>query len=81
MLATDRKHYAQHFPYEDAPQPIGYGMTISAPHMHAAALEHLGSQLGEGNKALVGTTRSSSVNVWGENYHGNELISIVSDVP
>ena len=27
--------------YEDAPQPIGYGATISAPHMHATAMENL----------------------------------------
>jgi len=27
--------------YEDAPQPIGHGATISAPHMHAHALENL----------------------------------------
>lgn len=28
-------------PYEDSPQPIGHSATISAPHMHAAALEHV----------------------------------------
>lgn len=28
-------------PYEDSPQPIGHGATISAPHMHAYACEHL----------------------------------------
>ena len=27
--------------YEDAPQPIGHGATISAPHMHAYALDLL----------------------------------------
>ncbi|KAH0837847.1 protein-L-isoaspartate O-methyltransferase [Lanmaoa asiatica] len=27
--------------YEDMPQSIGHGATISAPHMHAHALEHL----------------------------------------
>ena len=26
--------------YEDRPQPIGYNATISAPHMHAYALEN-----------------------------------------
>ncbi|KAI9910287.1 hypothetical protein PsorP6_011074 [Peronosclerospora sorghi] len=25
--------------YQDAPQPLGFGQTISAPHMHASALE------------------------------------------
>lgn len=27
--------------YEDSPQPIGHGATISAPHMHASAVEHV----------------------------------------
>lgn len=33
MNQVDRKHYCQHNPYMDAPQGIGYGATISAPHM------------------------------------------------
>ncbi|KPM34163.1 hypothetical protein AK830_g12412 [Neonectria ditissima] len=28
-------------PYQDSPQPIGHDATISAPHMHAAAVEHM----------------------------------------
>lgn len=28
-------------PYQDSPQPIGHDATISAPHMHAAAIEHM----------------------------------------
>lgn len=28
-------------PYQDSPQPIGHSATISAPHMHAAAIEHV----------------------------------------
>lgn len=28
-------------PYEDSPQPIGHAATISAPHMHASAVEHV----------------------------------------
>lgn len=27
--------------YEDSPQPIGHSATISAPHMHASALENV----------------------------------------
>ncbi|KAG0267842.1 hypothetical protein DFQ27_008118 [Actinomortierella ambigua] len=50
MLAVDRKHYSKFRPYEDAPQTIGYGATISAPHMHAAALEALLSCLDKGAK-------------------------------
>jgi len=33
MKETDRKHYSPRNPYMDAPQPIGGGVTISAPHM------------------------------------------------
>jgi protein-L-isoaspartate(D-aspartate) O-methyltransferase len=38
MLLVDRKFYTQNNPYTDSPQRIGYGATISAPHMHAYAL-------------------------------------------
>lgn len=33
MSATDRKFYCPNSPYVDAPQSIGNGVTISAPHM------------------------------------------------
>lgn len=33
MTATDRKFYSPRNPYMDAPQSIGHGVTISAPHM------------------------------------------------
>uniref|UniRef100_A0A4W2CZ21 Protein-L-isoaspartate O-methyltransferase n=1 Tax=Bos indicus x Bos taurus TaxID=30522 RepID=A0A4W2CZ21_BOBOX len=52
MLATDRSHYAKCNPYMDSPQSIGFQATISAPHMHAYALELLFDQLNEGAKAL-----------------------------
>lgn len=38
---VDRAHYAPTSPYSDSPQPIGHAATISAPHMHATAIEHL----------------------------------------
>jgi len=41
MEAVDRKYFAPHLPYIDTPQSIGFGATISAPHMHAYALEYL----------------------------------------
>lgn len=41
FLRVDRAHYAPAAPYQDSPQPIGHAATISAPHMHAAAVEHL----------------------------------------
>ena len=39
-------------PYADRAQPIGYGATISAPHMHAIALEALNHKLIPGVKIL-----------------------------
>ncbi|KAJ0116609.1 hypothetical protein J7T55_009759 [Diaporthe amygdali] len=41
FLKVDRAHYAPSSPYNDSPQSIGHGATISAPHMHATAAEHL----------------------------------------
>ncbi|CAB4394621.1 unnamed protein product [Rhizophagus irregularis] len=41
MKATDRKNYVSYSPYRDSPQQLGYGATISAPHMHAHALQNL----------------------------------------
>ncbi|ALC46626.1 Pcmt [Drosophila busckii] len=52
MVATDRKHYSPRNPYMDAPQPIGGGVTISAPHMHAFALEYLRDHLRPGAHVL-----------------------------
>ncbi|XP_054730907.1 protein-L-isoaspartate(D-aspartate) O-methyltransferase isoform X1 [Anastrepha obliqua] len=52
MTKTDRRHYSPRNPYMDAPQTIGYGVTISAPHMHAFALEYLRDQLRPGAHVL-----------------------------
>jgi len=41
MLAVDRRNYAPARPYNDEPVPLMCGQTISAPHMHAYALEAL----------------------------------------
>jgi protein-L-isoaspartate(D-aspartate) O-methyltransferase len=43
FLKVDRAHYAPapSGAYEDSPQSIGYDATISAPHMHATAVENL----------------------------------------
>ena len=41
MARVDRAHYSPRSAYEDSPQSIGFGATISAPHMHAAAAESL----------------------------------------
>lgn len=46
MKATDRKLYCRvAYPYHDRPNSIGYSATISAPHMHAYAMELLLKQL------------------------------------
>ena len=49
---VDRKHYAPSNPYVDSPQTLGFGATISAPHMHAYALEYLEKNLRKAKKAL-----------------------------
>ena len=49
LVNTDRKHFVptklQPIAYEDAPQPIGYNATISAPHMHLFACNCLHDHL------------------------------------
>lgn len=51
-VQVDRAHYAPSKPYSDAPQQIGHGATISAPHMHGHACEYLIDYLKPGNKVL-----------------------------
>jgi len=41
MNLVDRANYVAQNPYMDTPQSIGSGQTISAPHMHAHALEEM----------------------------------------
>ncbi|KAK2723010.1 protein-L-isoaspartate(D-aspartate) O-methyltransferase-like isoform X4 [Artemia franciscana] len=52
MRSVDRGFYCPSNAYFDAPESIGYGATISAPHMHAYALELLRDQLKPGAKVL-----------------------------
>ncbi|KAL4261643.1 Protein-L-isoaspartate O-methyltransferase [Pleurotus pulmonarius] len=54
MSKVDRANYVhdKRAAYEDSPQRIGYGATISAPHMHAYAVEHLLPYLKDGAKVL-----------------------------
>lgn len=52
MRRVERANYSPRSPYVDSPQHIGYGVTISAPHMHAHALEMLKNDLKEGSVAL-----------------------------
>ena len=52
MNQVDRKNYADEDEdcYFDAPLPIGCGQTISAPHMHATALEQIVPYLKKNSK-------------------------------
>ena len=52
MKKVDRKNYCPLNSYVDSPQSIGYNATISAPHMHAHALELLRGHLYEGASVL-----------------------------
>lgn len=53
MSAVNRGNYTRTtHAYIDAPQTIGYGVTISAPHIHAYALELLEEKLRNGGRAL-----------------------------
>ncbi|TFK93339.1 Pcmt1-prov protein [Polyporus arcularius HHB13444] len=54
MSKVNRSHYVRHprTAYEDSPQPIGHGATISAPHMHAHAAEDLLPFLKPGARVL-----------------------------
>jgi len=52
MKSIDRGDFTSMSPYIDCPQSIGYGATISAPHMHAAALEYLKDHLKYAKKSL-----------------------------
>ncbi len=53
MLQTDRGDYCPSYSaYYDSPQSIDYNATISAPHMHAYALEYLKDYLKPGFRSL-----------------------------
>ncbi|KAL7677402.1 hypothetical protein ACOME3_003639 [Neoechinorhynchus agilis] len=52
MMRVDRALFCPIDPYFDAPQSIGYSVTISAPHMHAYSLEKLADNLRPGSRVL-----------------------------
>ncbi|XP_012265410.1 protein-L-isoaspartate(D-aspartate) O-methyltransferase isoform X1 [Athalia rosae] len=53
MQSVDRGNYTSiGQAYVDAPQGIGHGVTISAPHMHGYALQLLEDKLQDGGRAL-----------------------------
>ncbi|KAE9553486.1 hypothetical protein FO519_003315 [Halicephalobus sp. NKZ332] len=73
MLAVDRADFVDVDPYMDCPQPIGYGATISAPHMHAAALEALAGPNGKaiGIEHMEQLVKKSFQNL--EKHHSEKL--------
>jgi len=54
LRKLDRANYVadRSVAYQDSPQPIGLGVTISAPHMHAFALERLWEYAQNGRRVL-----------------------------
>lgn len=52
MRDVDRADFVSNNPYEDRPQYIGYDATISAPHMHAHALQYFVGIAKEGASVL-----------------------------
>jgi len=52
LLIVDRAKYVPHRSYDDSPQSIGYGVTISAPHMHAICLDIFADVLKPGSRVL-----------------------------
>lgn len=69
MKKVDRAHYCPDVSsaYEDSPQLIGHSATISAPHMHASALESLLTFIGPGKRVLdIGSGSGYLTAVMGE---------------
>ena len=52
LKIVDRKNFAPNNSYQDSPQSIGCGTSISAPHMHGHTLEQLKDHLFEGATVL-----------------------------
>jgi protein-L-isoaspartate(D-aspartate) O-methyltransferase len=88
MNRVDRANYVvtaslQHA-YSDAPQTIGFGATVSAPHMHALATEALLPYLRPGNRVLdVGSGSGYTMAIFwhlvkaGENINGSDGKQVV----
>lgn len=69
MSKVDRANYvpssSRKVAYTDSPQSIGYGATVSAPHMHALAAEALLIYLKPGSKVLdVGSGSGYTVSIF-----------------
>jgi len=81
MKKVDRANYvlesSSHYAYQDSPQPIGYGATISAPHMHAHAAEYLLPYLKPNARVLdIGSGSGYTVAIFHHIIQGNECGSV-----
>ncbi|EEB92493.1 hypothetical protein MPER_08986 [Moniliophthora perniciosa FA553] len=79
IAKVDRANYVRNKSdaYEDSPQTIGYGATISAPHMHAYAAEHLLPYLKPGAKVLdIGSGSGYLVAVLHHLVEGGKVVGI-----
>lgn len=86
LAACDRATFCESLPYEDAPQTIGYGATISAPHMHAIMIDLIAERLVAGARcldigagsgiicAMMGELVAPQGSVWGIEHIG-ELVA------
>ncbi|KAI5790345.1 protein-L-isoaspartate O-methyltransferase [Pyronema domesticum] len=82
MEAIDRADYCPFEAYVDGPQHIGYDATISAPHMHAHAVETLAPFLKPGAKVLdVGSGSGYLCAVFGEMVKPNGLVVGIEHIP
>jgi len=52
LMAVDRKLFCSIDPYSDGAKSIGFGTTISAPHIHGYILELLESHIKTANSVL-----------------------------
>ncbi len=53
MKQVDRGEFSHVHPYMDAPQGIGYGVTISAPHMVTKMFNHFCTSYGKKNCSTI----------------------------
>ncbi len=53
LKMVDRKNFCPQDPYVDSPQNIGFNATISAPHIHAEAMEHLYNHVNRDNSKVL----------------------------
>jgi protein-L-isoaspartate(D-aspartate) O-methyltransferase len=63
MKRVDRANYCQdkQGAYDDSPQFIGFGQTISAPHVHALALRELEPNLLEAGASVLDVGSGSGI--------------------